>query len=237
MKYINIVTLGVLFVSGCSTHMTKVEYEGSGIGQQNITPSINEVIVSDERGTESDWLGAIRGGYGNVLKTLRTEETTDVVVDRMYTDALIKSGIFTDSADAPYSLKVKITKFDCSYYWNREAHAYVDVSLVNNLTSSAAFSKTYKTDEVEAGAGAGIFGNVDTLRDLAENTMNKTVDKMLADSEFIKSLSSPSTSSMPTPTSGGDINIRLLKLEALYKEGIITEEEYKEQRNKIISDI
>ena len=237
MKYIGILGLGALLLSGCSTHMTKVEYEGAGINSQGVTPSINEVVVSDDRGTDSDWLGAIRGGYGNVLKTLRTEDSTDVVVDRMYTDALVKSGIYTESTDAPYTLKVKITKFDCSYYWNREAHAYVDVSLIDNLTSNAKFSKSYKTDEVEAGAGAGIFGNVDTLRDLAENTMNKTVDKMLADSEFIKSLSSPSTSSMPTPTSGGDINIRLLKLEALYKEGIITEEEYKEQRYKIISDI
>ena len=237
MKHISIVALGVLLLSGCSTHMTKVEYEGAGINSQGVTSSINEVIVSDDRGTESDWLGAIRGGYGNVLKTLRTEEPTDIVVDKMYTDALMKSGIYDESTKAPYSLKVKITKFDCSYYWNREAHAYVDVSLIDNLTSNTKFSKSYKTDEEEAGAGAGIFGNVDTLRDLAENTMNKTVDKMLTDSEFIKALSSTNTYSNPTPTGGGDINIRLLKLEALYKEGIITEEEYKEKRSKIISEI
>ena len=237
MKYIGILGLGALLLSGCSTHMTKVEYEGAGINSQGVTPSINEVVVSDDRGTDSDWLGAIRGGYGNVLKTLRTEDSTDVVVDRMYTDALVKSGIYTESTDAPYTLKVKITKFDCSYYWNREAHAYVDVSLIDNLTSNAKFSKSYKTDEVEAGAGAGIFGNVDTLRDLAENTMNKTVDKMLTDSEFIKALSSPNTYSNPTPTGGGDINIRLLKLEALYKEGIITEGEYEKRRAEIISEI
>lgn len=231
MKHISIVTFVVLLLSGCSTHMAKVEYEGSGVNSKGVTPSINEVIVSDDRDTESNWLGAIRGGYGNVLKTLRTEEPTDIVVDKMYTDALMKSGIYDESIDAPYSLKVKITKFDCSYYWNREAHAYVDVSLVDNSTSNIKFSKSYKTDQVDPGAGAGIFGDVDTLRDLAESTMNETVDKMLTDSEFIKSLSH---------TGGGgssETNIRLLKLEALYKEGIITEEEYKEQRNKIISDI
>jgi len=217
--------------------MTKVEYEGTGISSKDAIPSINAVIVSDDRGTDSNWLGAIRGGYGNVLKTLRTEESTDVVVDRMYTDALVKSGIYTESNDALYSLKVKITKFDCSYYWNREAHAYVDVLLIDNLTSNAKFSKTYKTDEVAAGAGAGIFGNVDTLRGLAEETMNGTVDKMLTDSEFIKALSSPNTYSNLTPTGGGDINIRLLKLEALRKKGIITEGEYEKRRAEIISEI
>jgi hypothetical protein len=217
--------------------MTRVEYEGAGINSKDVASSINEVIVSDERGTESDWLGAIRGGYGNRLKTLRTEESTDIVVDSMYTDALIKSGIYTKSEDAPYSLKVKISKFDCSYYWNREAHAHVDVSLINNLTSSTKFSKTYKTDKAEGGVGAGIFGSVDSLRDLAENTMNKTIDKMLTDSEFVKSLSPPSTQSIPNTTSGDNVNIRLLKLETLYKEGIITEEEYKEKRGQIISEI
>lgn len=79
-----------------------------------------------------------------------------------------------------------------------------------------------------SGAGAGIFGDVDTLRDLAETAMNKTVDKMLTDSEFIKSLSS---------SGGGEVNIRLGKLDALYKDGLITEEEYIDNRNKIISDI
>ena len=101
MKYKYTVVLGLLFLSGCSTHMTRVEYEGTGVNPKVATPSINEIIVSDERGTESDWLGAIRGGYGNRLKTLRTEESTDIVVDSMYTDSLIKSGIYTKSEDAP----------------------------------------------------------------------------------------------------------------------------------------
>ena len=65
MRYMSIVALWVLFLSVCSAHMTKVEYEGQGVKSQDASRSINEVIVSDERGTESDWLGAIRGGYGN----------------------------------------------------------------------------------------------------------------------------------------------------------------------------
>ena len=230
MKHISIV-LGILFLFGCSTHMTKLEYEGSGVNTKDTTPSINQVIVSDERGTESNWLGAIRGGYGNVLKSLRTEESTNIVVDQMYTDALSKSGIYDESKDLPYRLNVKITKFDCSYYWNREAHAYVDVSLIDNSTSSTRFSKSYKTDQVDPGSGAGIFGDVDTLRNLAESTMNQTVDKMLTDSEFIKSLSHTSSNRR------NQTNIRLLKLENLYKEGTITQEEYREQRTKIISGI
>ena len=168
--------------------MSKVEYEGTGSGSPESQDKVNQVIVTDQRGTESNWLGAIRGGYGNRLKTLRTEESTDIIVDKIYTDALGKSGILTDSKDAPYQLHVVITKFDCSYYFNREAHAHVEVSLIENESLKPRFSKSYKTDETEGGVGAGIFGDVDTLRDLAEGAMNKTVDKMLGDQEFIDAL-------------------------------------------------
>ena len=49
MKYIGILGIGALLLSGCSTHMTKVEYEGAGINSQGVTPSNKEVGVSDDR--------------------------------------------------------------------------------------------------------------------------------------------------------------------------------------------
>lgn len=190
MKYLIIIACAISFLSGCSTHLTNVEYKGFGVSTVSEESLINNVIVTDKRGTDSDWLGAIRGGYGNRLKTLRTQESTDIVVNKVYTDALIKSNLYTSSKDSPYSLKIEITKFDCSYYFNREAHAHVNILLIDNITSATKFSKTYKTDEVESGFGAGIFGDVDTLRNLAETAMNKTVDKTLTDPEFIEALSS-----------------------------------------------
>lgn len=228
MKKLLVLGLGLIVLSGCSTHMTKLEYEGGGVGLNEAHPVVNEVVVSDERGTDSDWLGAIRGGYGNRLKTLRTEKPTDQVVDDIYTNALIKSGLYLESEDAPYSLNVRIDKFDCSYYFNREAHAHVNVSLVDNESSAVRFSKSYKTDEVEGGIGAGIFGNVDTLRNLAETAMNKTVDKTLNDPEFARALLPPTESSTEK---------RLNKLNELLDEGYISEEEYQQKRAEVLSEI
>jgi len=187
MKYV-IIIVSICIMSGCSTHMTKVTYKGNGVSTNEFVPLINKVIVSDERGTDSNWLGAIRGGYGNRLKTLKTEEPTKIVVEKMFQDALNKSNLLSSSAESPYKIKVVITKFDCSYYFNREAHVYMNVSLLDSTTSNVYFSKEYKTDEKEGGIGAGIFGSVDTLRDLAEMTMNKTIDKTLSDEEFIKAI-------------------------------------------------
>ncbi|KAA1190500.1 SHOCT domain-containing protein [Pseudohalioglobus sediminis] len=218
----------LIFISACSTHQTVVEYEGSGIAAPEAGPTINSIVVSDDRGTESNWLGAIRGGYGNVLKTLQTEQSTDIIVDQMYTAALGQSGIYSTDIDGPYSLKVSISKFDCSYYFNREAHAHVRISLIENESRNAVFEKSYKTDETESGVGAGVFGDVDTLRDLAELAMNKTIDKMLSDDEFILAATKQSETA---------VGIRIKKLESLYREDLITEKEYLDKREKILSEI
>lgn len=220
--------ISLALLSGCSTHMSKVEYEGTGASSHVNSPSINNVVVSDQRGTESNWLGAIRGGYGNVLKTLRTDESTDIIVDKLFTEALSKSGILLDSKDSPYELRVVITKFDCSYYFNREAHAHVEIALVDRRGSLPKFSKAYKSDVTEGGVGAGIFGDVETLRNLAETAMNNTVDKMLNDPEFIEALSFDDS---------GEASGRLKELESLYKDGLISEDEYKEKRAIIISEL
>jgi len=216
MKYLSII-LSIIFATGCSTHMTKVVYEGDGIQQQVIVKVIKGVSVSDNRGTDGNWLGAIRGGYGNRLKTLRTDQSTDVVVQKMYLDALEKSSLLSDVSGAPFTLKVVITKFDCSYYFNREAHAYLDVSLIDSSSSNITFTKTYKTDEVESGVGAGVFGSVETLRDLAETAMNKTIDKTLSDPEFLNALSHPSINTTSE---------RLRKIDELYQNDVINKEEY-----------
>ncbi len=79
-------------------------YEGDGYRQQLTAALINDVVVSDNRGTDSNWLGAIRGGYGNRLKTLRTVESTGIVVKKMYRDALNKSNLLSTVSGAPRNM-------------------------------------------------------------------------------------------------------------------------------------
>lgn len=93
---------------------------------------------------------------------------------------------------------------------------------------TARFSKKYKSDLTESGVGAGIFGDVDTLRKLAEAAMNDTIDKMLIDPEFIDALSADDT---------GDAGDRMKRLEALYKDGHISEKEYQEKRAQMLSSL
>ena len=56
MKYLSII-LSILFVTGCSTHMTKVVYEGDGNQQKLAAKVIEGVAVSDNRGTDGKEIG------------------------------------------------------------------------------------------------------------------------------------------------------------------------------------
>lgn len=226
MKYLGF-ALSVVMLSGCSTHLVDMNYEGAGGKSVKAKEVIGQVVVEDQRGTEADWLGAIRGGYGNRLKTLRTKEPTKSVVKAMYIDALGKNESTSNST--PYlTMKVVITKFDCSYYFNREAHAHVIVSLLDDKTAITKFSKAFRTDEVESGVGAGIFGSVDTLRQLAETTMNKTIDQTLSDVDFNNALAQKESNGIAE---------RLNRIEDLYNSGVISEQEYRDKRASLISEL
>jgi len=125
-----IIILWLALLSACSsTHPSKIVYESNSVQLEQVEPTISGVIVSDVRGTDNHWLDVIRGGYGNVLKRLETEKPTDQIIDDMYTLALRDSALYDPQGAGPYSLSVAKNKFDCSYYFNLEAHAHVTVTL------------------------------------------------------------------------------------------------------------
>lgn len=224
--------LAVSLLTGCSTHMTKIQYQGIGAPSSVAGKAVAEVVVLDQRGTDGDWLGAVRGGYGNRLKTLRTDKPTDQVVGDAYRAALETSNLYGGHEHGVFQLRVTITKFDCSYYFNREAHAHLLVSLIEKGTAKEVFSQTYRADEVESGVGAGIFGDVDTLRQLAERTLNKAIDKNLQDAAFITALTTATTASRH-----GNIEERLRELKSLFDQGLIEKSEYDAKRVAVMDQL
>lgn len=194
-------------------------------------PVVRVGRFEDARDTDSDWLGAIRGGYGNVLKRLRTEESTHLAVEAAFRNALTESGLYADGDSARFEIDGRILKLDCSYYVNREAHAHLEVQLVDLVTKNAVFSGSYRSDLSERGVGAGIFGSVDTLRELAENALSDAIDQVLSDPSFEGAL-------LPTPAdSTGDVAERLRTLESLRDQGLIDRNEFEARRSRILDEL
>ena len=178
-----------LGTSACSTHLVSLHYEPTG----TVLPGPSSAVVasvstSDNRGTDSDWLGAIRGGFGNPLKKLRTNVPTDQAVTHVMVGALRARGMLAPGTSNKV-IEVNIAKFDCSYYFNREAHAHLKVSVLAPPSRAPLFERSYKTDNVESGVGAGIFGDVTHLAGFAQKTLNQTIDKILSDPAFVTALS------------------------------------------------
>jgi hypothetical protein len=184
-----LVSLTVLSLA-CSTHMVPISYVPSSGTPQRIESSggIRIGKVEDLRGTASNWLGAIRGGYGNPLKKLLTEKPTRDVVADAFRDALRNHGL-SDGQTQAFELNIEIRKLDCSYYFNREAHAHLEVELVSHREPpQALYSRLYREDRTEGGVGAGIFGSVDHLRAFAEATLNGAIEQVFADPAFRRAL-------------------------------------------------
>jgi hypothetical protein len=128
-----------------------------------------------------DWLGAIRGGYGNELKRLRTQKPMAVVVQEAFADALRARGVYAEPGQGRLELQGTILKLDCSEYFNLEAHVLFEIRVLAADTKKALFTKQFIADQTEGGFGAGIFASVETLRLLAERTLREAIDKALDD--------------------------------------------------------
>jgi hypothetical protein len=106
----------------------------------------------DERDTDLNWLGAIRGGYGNPLKTLRTDQPTAEVVGRAFSDAPAARGRLAGPEPAGFLIEGRIQKLDCSYYFNKEAHARLEVDMLRLPSRELVHTGLYKRSERRGGS-------------------------------------------------------------------------------------
>jgi hypothetical protein len=196
IRHFSLIALLITGTPGCSTHIESVKYQmtDSVINHPGGGGLAIVGTFADDRGTDPTWLGAIRGGYGNPLKKLYTDKPVSEVVEQAFTDALQARSLLGDKQSSKVEIEGKVTKFDCSYYFNREAHAHLLVTVVSRPSHSLIYSRYYQTDNKEGGWGAGIFGNTEELTHFAQRTLNETVDKALADPEFTSALQGQSPS-------------------------------------------
>ena len=188
--------------------------------------------IRDDRNEESTWFGAIRGGYGNPLKKLHADQAVSSVVATALSDALRKRGLLASGDSAKVRIDGLVTEFQCNYYWNRDAHVHLTLCVVDLISNDVVFTQNYKTDTKEAGVGAGIFGNVDHLAAFTQQTMSQTIDEALADPALLAALTVQR--SVSEKKGAAD---RLKQLEALRRDGLISEPEYEVKRREILDEI
>lgn len=205
--------VGCCAVAGCTTSQVELPYAGKGMsGTSPQQAVVNVGVFTDQRKHAANWLGAIRGGYGNPLKTLETPIPVSQVVRNAFVDGLAARGLLSKKDDAPLTLFGAVEQFDCNQVGRREAHARIQVTVVDNRRSEQLFSQVFSRDTVTGSMitlDAGVFASVDDLRQVAATTLNEVVDEALDSSQFLRAVSeattqSPAVSSSSPPAPSTD---------------------------------
>lgn len=149
---------------------------------QQGAPAIVLAPITDSRGHGPNWLGAIRGGYGNPLKVLVTEQPVAEVVAQAIRDGLAARNMATENG--AYRLVVDIKRFNCNQLFPKEAHINLSFRLEDASTGAVRFESTVSYGEAGPGMGGGIFTPVEPLRALTNKVLQTGVDMMLDDPAF-----------------------------------------------------
>ena len=177
-----ILLLAVVFIStGCSTRMVQLKYTSQQAATvvTGVTP-VKAVLVKDQRKDDPDWLGAVRGGYGNPLKTLKVRDSVAAQYQEALIDALQRRGLYGKADGAGLRLTVTIQRLDSIYIMNQEVNVEVTYSLIDE-TGAKKFENTAKTHKEEKASGLGIAANMDSFQAFTEKAIYDNIDKLVSD--------------------------------------------------------
>ena len=173
---------------GCSTHQVPMTYNPASVTGKPMatTPDVELLGVTDSRKYTGTHLGAIRGGYGNALKTLEAPRPVAEVVRQAFADGLAARGLLSQANAGRYGLDVTVEKLDCSQLVRREAHARFRVSVLDKTSGRPVLAKTFEDNRTDEGTLAGgIFGSVEVLGKMANDSMQAAIDRALDDPTFL----------------------------------------------------
>ena len=191
-----VLLLGLL--AACSTSRLPLVYVPPSTGvPAHGTPAVASVSAIDKRGEtapDANWIGAIRGGFGNPLKRLETDRPLTEVVADAVRDALRARGLL-GAADAPYDLQVTIEQLEADQVVRREAQVRLRLAWLRRPGGLPAFANHGSADIVSGSVitvETGVFGSVEGLRAVIAQAMSQAIDQALDDPALTAFLSASS---------------------------------------------
>ncbi len=242
LKGIAAVGFTALALGACSTHQVPMDYDAAAVAKPaSATPTVEVISVDDARKYKGAHLGAIRGGYGNALKTLEATQPVKDVVRKAFTDGLAARGMLSRAGASQYGMEITVDRLDCSQLVRREAHAKFQVALVDKATGQRVYTKASSDDRIDNGniMETGVFGSVDELHKLVKASMQTAVDQALDDPILLAASSRPAAvvqaPTLATPaTATPSTADRLRDLQSLLEQKLITKQEYESRRRAIV---
>ena len=114
--------------AACSTTAASLTYVPPGGIVAASAPRVASVTVTDMRDEhDPHYIGAIRGGYGNPLKTLTSTQPVKDEVTAGFTAALQARGLYGQGG--PDTIAVTLKQLSANWYERREGHTVFDMTL------------------------------------------------------------------------------------------------------------
>ncbi|NUB31823.1 hypothetical protein [Azospirillum brasilense] len=175
-------------LGACSTHQVPMTYDPAAVQRPPLAkPNVEVLAVTDARKYTGKHLGAIRGGYGNALKTIEASGPVKDVVHKAFEDALNARGLLASTDGGGYGLDITVEKLDCSQLIRKEAHARFRVTVLEKGTGQPVYSKVVEDNREGAGNPfiTGVFGSVEELRKMANDSMQAAIDQAIDNPAFL----------------------------------------------------
>jgi uncharacterized lipoprotein YajG len=173
-------------LTGCGTTSVGLKYSADAVVAKAspTAPPLTVGTFVDQRGKPGNYLGSIRGGFGNPLKTLEADQPVGELVKAALSDGLRARGAVIDPASSQYQISGAIKRLDCNQYVRREAYVELDITVVDK-NGQQRFTRTYNAANVDGSVlslATGVLASVDDLRAVLEKTLRDAIDKALDDS-------------------------------------------------------
>jgi hypothetical protein len=183
--------LSCLLLAACGTTQVAIPYTPSTTVVPQNRPVIAGVSVIDQRNEQPNWLGTIRGGYGNPLKRIETNGPVKDVVAKAFTDAIAARGLLATAGSGRYDTSVTMHVLDANQYARREANADLQVALIERGSGQQVYTDRIKVNRINGSILAldtGLFASPDDLRQLMAETLDQAIDQTLDKPGFVAAL-------------------------------------------------
>lgn len=186
-----------LALAACGTTQTSIPYAPTTqpVRASQATPVVAIGRVTDARpdaaGSARNWVGTIRGGFGNPIKQLDTTAPVAEVVNDAFRDGLRARGLLAPSGTpAKHALDVVVEQFNANQLVQRVADARFAVTLTDPRTGAVRWrgTGTGAANSTSAGSvlvASGVFASVEELRLTAQRAMSDAVDNALNQPGFL----------------------------------------------------
>jgi hypothetical protein len=179
-----------LLLMGCAESGRLAYAPSAQLGATAGRPLVAIGEVTDRRQDQGDVIGVIRGGFGNPLKTVHSDQPVPRTVATAFAQALQARRLAAAEA-APYRLDVVVLQLYADKYHRAEAHADFLVTLIDTHNGRPVYRDEAKADVLTGSIvtfDTGIFASGDDLRKLVQQVMNQAIDQTLDKPAFAAAL-------------------------------------------------